>query len=596
MGVKLITGLMGGLALFLYGMKVMSDALSTMTGNKLEGIIDRITHSKLRAWLFGTSITALIQSSSATTVLTVGLVNSGIMKLRQAVGIIIGANLGTTATAWILSLNGIEGATPLLMLMKPSTFAPLMAIIGAFMLMFAKSDKVNKTATIITGFSIMMIGMTFMGSSVEPLRDNEGFKNMMTTLHNPLLGYVFAILVTMVIQSSDATVGILEALSISVGIDAATAIPIICGAQVGTCITALVSAVETNNNGKRAAFIHLYYNLAKTIPLLVIIYTIKAVFDPPFFYSQAGVLWIILFHTGINVLGSVFYLPFSNILLKLAELTVPFSEEEKKEEALKILDPRFLKNPGYALEQAKKATMFLCNTVAEGCDTLSESSYAWNKKAEEKVMAVCERVESYKNQTVKYLNLIQKTNKSDKDASETTLLISTCVYFRDIGQRLANIVMIFKRYDLEHLRFSQEASDDLRLYGCAIKELMEILETEVYKQSVNLPHTVHIYTEMLADFYSQIKLRQIKRLNNNISNPRSNEVFSGVLFEMESMVDKCDVIARGFENALDFEDTLTREEKAEKDRIIRRLFEDKYGRLSSFDIYQDIELKREENK
>ncbi|MCR4922872.1 MAG: Na/Pi symporter [Lachnospiraceae bacterium] len=594
--VGLITGLLGGLALFLYGMKVMSDSLSQLAGDKLEGIIDKITNSKLKAWIFGVFVTAIIQSSSATTVLTVGLVNSGIMKLQQAVGVIIGANLGTTATAWILSLNGIEAGASLLFLFKPSTFAPVIAIAAALILMFNKSEKLNRVAVILIGFSVMMMGMTIMGSSVVPLRNSEGFRLMMTTRHNSLFAYVIALLFTMLIQSSDATIGILEALAISVGVDVEVAIPIILGSQVGTCITALVSSAGVNRNGRRAALIHLYYNLAKTLPIMIIISIIKGVSHPPFFDQQASVLFIILIHSGVNVIGSLFFLPLSNILLKLAEWTVPFTEEEKKEKALIMLDPIFLKNPSYALEQANKASLILCDTVKEGCDLLGSSYDSWNKEAETGILAICDRVESFKNQTVKYLNNIQRSLKRDKEAKRTTLQISTCVYFGDISNRIRNIALIFKEHDLEHRSFSTEALNDLKLYGSAIKELMEILETELYKQSTNIPYTVHLYVEMLSDFYSQIKLRQIRRLDSNIIDPQSSSIYSGILFEMQSIVDVCDIIAKSFEDALGVDmRTMSAEEKKEKDSKIKKLFEDKYGRLSEEDVYGEIVLT-EENK
>ena len=300
----IIASMLGGLALFMTGMDTLSNSLTALTGGTLNRVIGRITKNRFLAFLFGAVVTAVVQSSSAITVLSVGLVNSGLIALSKAAGLIIGANLGTTATAWILSLNSISGESLLLTIIKPSFFSPFLGVIGVAMRMFGRSEKKKNLGSVLLGFSIMMIGMNLMSQAVSPLREVPAIKNALVSFSNPFLGFAVACGFAVLIQSSDAVIGIVQAFALSIGITFGMSIPLICGAQVGTCVTAMLSSLGTSNNGKRTAFLNLYYNLLKTIPFLVIFYLLNSIFGFSFLEREVGGTGIPIFHTLLNILGS----------------------------------------------------------------------------------------------------------------------------------------------------------------------------------------------------------------------------------------------------------------------------------------------------
>ena len=362
---ELVTGMLSGLALFMFGMNVMSDTLTQLAGGRLSGAIDRITGNRFAGWLFGTGLAVFVQSS-VTTVMTVGLVNSGIMTVAQSVGVMIGANLGTTATAWLLSLNSLGGSF-WLQLLKPSSFTPFLAIGGVVFLMFANNDKKRSIGTIVVGFSVMMIGMDTMSNAVAPLQNVPAFNQMMLSFSNPFLGVLVGIACTLMIQSSAAAIGILQALAMSVGVTYSLAIPIVCGAQLGTCLTAILASLGSNNRGKRAALIHLSYNLIRNLLFLTVFYLINGAVGFPFLKAETGAVGIAAFHTAINLLGSAVFLPLGGLLVKLVQMILPFNAAEKEEEAdtLTILNPLFLSNPAVALDQVRTASVMLADVVQE---------------------------------------------------------------------------------------------------------------------------------------------------------------------------------------------------------------------------------------
>ena len=350
--------LVGGLALFLYGMNVMGAGLEKMSGGKLERILETLTSNPIKAVLLGAGVTAVIQSSSATTVMVVGFVNSGIMKLSQAVGIIMGANVGTTFTAWILSLTGIQGDSILINLLKPSSFSPILALIGIILYTMAKSDKKKDVGEIMLGFAVLMFGMESMSGAVEPLADVPEFTNILTMFHNPILGVLVGAILTAVIQSSSASVGILQALSVTGAFTFGSAIPIIMGQNIGTCVTAMISSVGGNRGAKRTAFVHLYFNIIGTIVFMVLFYLGNAIFRFDFTNEVVDAAGIALIHTTFNVFATLVLLPFAKQLERLAYLTIPETEEEKqaKVDVFGILDERFLNSPTFAIEQCRSLT------------------------------------------------------------------------------------------------------------------------------------------------------------------------------------------------------------------------------------------------
>ena len=343
-----ILTMLGGLALFLYGMQVMGDGLAKISGGKLEKILENLTSSKLRAVLLGLGVTAVIQSSSATTVMVVGFVNSGIMKLTQAVGIIMGANIGTTVTAWILSLAGIESNNFFMSLLKPSSFAPILALIGIVLLMFTKNSRKKDIGAILVGFAVLMFGMDTMSAAVKPLADVPEFTNLLLAFSNPIAGVLAGTVLTAIIQSSSASVGILQALCVTGAVPYSAAFPIIMGQNIGTCVTALLSAIGANKNAKRAAMIHLYFNIIGTVVFLSVFYILNAAVQFPFMDAMATPAAIAVTHSVFNVTATLLLLPFSNLLVKLACMTIRDSSEDveaaKEDQEFLILNPVSWKN------------------------------------------------------------------------------------------------------------------------------------------------------------------------------------------------------------------------------------------------------------
>ncbi len=365
-----ILTMIGGLALFLYGMQVMGDGLKKASGGKLEMILEKLTSNKMMAVLLGAGVTAVIQSSSATTVMVVGFVNSGIMKLSQAVGVILGANVGATLTAWLLSLTGVEGSNFFLQLLKPSSFSPILAITGVIILAMSKRERQKDVASIMIGFAVLMFGMDAMSGAVEPLADMPEFTHILLVFSNPVLGMLVGLVITAVIQSSGASIGILQALCVSGIVNYSTAIPIIMGQNVGTCVTALLSSVGASKNARRAALIHLYYNIIKTVAFMAVFYTLNAIFHFSFMDKPIPALGVAFIHTAFNIVAVVIMFPVSFVLEKLAYLSIPQGEEELEEKELakgeiQILDARFLNTPGLALEHCKNAAVDMAGYAKE---------------------------------------------------------------------------------------------------------------------------------------------------------------------------------------------------------------------------------------
>ena len=353
-----VLNMVGGLALFLYGMHIMGGGLEKLSGGKLERVLEKLTKNRIMAVLLGAGVTAVIQSSSATTVMVVGFVNSGIMKLNQAIGIIMGANIGTTVTAWLLSLTAIEGNGFFMQLLKPTSFSPVLALIGICMIMFSKKDKKKNIGSILIGFAILMFGMDTMSGAVKPLADVPEFTSLLTKFSNPILGLLIGAGVTAIIQSSSASVGILQALCVTGAIKFGNAIPIIMGQNIGTCITAIISSIGAGRDAKRAAAVHLYFNIIGTTIFMLAFYGLNAALDFTFLNDTISVATIASIHTTFNVVTTFILLPFGNVLEKLANKTikeqkVPQTEFEKE---LLALDARFLDSPGYAIMQCKNVT------------------------------------------------------------------------------------------------------------------------------------------------------------------------------------------------------------------------------------------------
>ena len=436
-----ILTMIGGLAMFLYGMSVMGGGLEKMSGGKLERILESLTSNPFKAVLLGAGVTAVIQSSSATTVMVVGFVNSGIMKLSQAIGIIMGANIGTTITSWLLSLTGIESSNFLISMLKPSSFSPILALIGIIMYMSGK-DKKKDIGEILLGFAILMFGMETMSDAVKPLADVPEFTDILTMFNNPVFGVLAGALLTAVIQSSSASVGILQALSVTGAFTYGSVIPIILGQNIGTCVTAMISAIGANRGAKRTAFVHLYFNIIGTLLFLTVFYIGNAIFRFEFVGETVGIAGIALIHSIFNVFTTVVLFPFIHGLEKLAYLTIPESDEEKsaKEDVFAILDERFVSSPAFAIEQCKTLVNQMAeitkNSFIEAMECIKEPS---DQKFAE-VIAKENRVDVYDDKISAYLTKLNSGDLSYTDSLRVTSLLHCLTDFERISDHAVNVV------------------------------------------------------------------------------------------------------------------------------------------------------------
>ena len=543
-----ILTMIGGLALFLYGMEVLGDGLKKASGGKLEMILEKLTSNKLMAVLLGAGVTAVIQSSSATTVMVVGFVNSGIMKLSQAVGVILGANVGTTITAWLLSLTEVEGTGFILKLLKPTSFSPILAIVGVAMLMTGKKEKHKNIATIMIGFAVLMFGMDTMSNAVKPLADMPEFQNILLMFSNPVLGMLVGLVLTAIIQSSSASIGILQALCISGAVSYSTAIPIIMGQNVGTCVTALLSCAGASKNAKRAALIHLYYNIIKTVTFMVIFYALNAALHFTFLDEAASALGVAVIHTTFNVAAVILIFPFTFVLEKLAFMTIPESPEETKQEEagkkeIQILDARFLDTPGLALEQCKNAAIDMVGYAKEGLFLAIQLIDKFDEKAAEKVIELEELVDHYEDEIGSYLVKLSSKHLSEKDSQELSVLLHCIGDFERISDHAINIMESAREMFEKELSFSKKAQEELAVFTGAVKDIVNTSILVFQEEDLKLASMVEPMEEAIDYLNSEIKKRHIKRLRKGKCTIEMGFVLSDITTNYERVSDHCSNIA-----------------------------------------------------
>ena len=572
----LVTGMLSGLSLFMFGMNVMSDTLTQLAGGKLSGVIDKITANRFAGWAFGTILSVFVQSS-VTTVMVVGLVNSGIMTVTQSAGVMIGANLGTTATAWLLSLNSLGGSF-WLQLLKPSSFTPFLAIGGVVFLMFAKGEKQRSIGTIVVGFSVMMIGMDMMSNAVAPLQNVPAFNRMMLSVSNPFIGVLVGIACTLMIQSSAAAIGILQALAMSVGVTYGMAIPIVCGAQVGTCLTAVLASLSGSNKGKRAGMIHLFYNLIRNTLFLVIFYILAGMLKFSFMGNVAGAVGIAAFHTLINLLGSAVFLPISRLLVKLVHMVLPFSAAEKEEEAdtLTILDPLFLRNPAFAIDQVRTASFMLADVVQEYYDLYLDMIDKDLPEQSEDMRLTGVKAERYVSQLRKYCIRLSEHKMHDQEARNLAYLSSAVNNFAEMAEKIKGMTESFIGLKKSGESFSEGAKKDIATFGSAVQEILEATVHDYATQNTRLASTVQIYREIITDLLGKINRRHVRRLHSGECSQESSRVFSEFCAGFERIIDRCDSLARYILLVSGETASAPTEEQYER---IKALFNDKFSEL-----------------
>ncbi len=540
--------MIGGLALFLYGMQVMGDGLKKASGGKLEMILEKLTSNKLMAVLLGAGVTALIQSSSATTVMVVGFVNSGIMKLSQAVGVILGANVGATLTAWLLSLTGVEGSNFFVQLLKPSSFSPILAIAGVILLTMGKRERQKNIASVMIGFAVLMFGMETMSGAVKPLAELPEFTNILLVFSNPVLGMLVGLVITAIIQSSGASIGILQALCLSGAVSYSTAIPIIMGQNVGTCVTAILSSMGASKNARRAALIHLYYNIIKTVAFMVVFYALNAIFHFSFMDRPINALGIAFIHTAFNIAAVIIMFPVSSILEKLAYLSIPAGEEEMevKEPAkreIQILDARFLNTPGLALEQCKNAAVDMANYAREALFLAISLLDKFSEKESERVIELEEMVDHYEDGLGAYLVKLSSKHLTEKDSQELSVLLHCIGDFERISDHAINIMESAKEMYEKDLYFSRKAQEELAIFTRAVKDIINTSVLVFEEENLELATTVEPLEEVIDYLNAEIKKRHIKRLRKGKCTIEMGFVLSDLSTNYERVSDHCSNIA-----------------------------------------------------
>ncbi len=546
MDIFAVLTLLGGLALFLYGMNIMGGGLEKMAGGKLETIFEKLTSNPLKAMLLGAGVTAVIQSSSATTVMLVGFVNAGLMKLHQAIGVIMGANIGTTITAWILSLSGLDGESFFIRMLKPTSFSPILAVIGIAFIMVAKSDKKKTLGTIFLGFAILMYGMNMMSGAVEPLKDSPSFTNMLTWFSNPVFGVLAGALLTAIIQSSSASVGILQALSSTGAIKFGTALPIILGQNIGTCVTAIISSVGTSKNAKRVAAVHLSFNVIGTVLFLTIFYILNAIFDFSFMTSVVDEKSIAIVHTIFNLVTSFMLLPFVKQLEKLAYLIVKEDKNEKKQaegDMLSLLDDRFLRTPSVAVEQTRNVIGGMAHSAQESVTLATELLYDYDEEKANSVFAMEKLVDKYEDVLGSYLVKLSSLEMSHKDAQTVSTLLHNISDLERISDHARNIALAAKEKHDKDIDFSKKAKDELGVMCSAVNKVIEYAVKAVCDQDLYAAYEVEPLEEVVDQLRTKIKNRHVKRLQAGKCTIELGFIFTDLLTSLERISDHCSNIA-----------------------------------------------------
>ena len=544
--------MLGGLALFLYGMNTMGDGLAKMAGSRLEQILEKLTSTPIRAVLLGAGVTAVIQSSSATTVMVVGFVNSGIMKLSQAVGIIMGANVGTTITSWILSLSGVQGDRFFIRLLKPSSFSPVLALIGVIFLLFLKDEKKKDIGTILLGFAVLMFGMETMSGAVEPLADVPEFTNLFVAFKNPFLGMLVGALLTAVIQSSSASVGILQAMCATGAVSFGAAIPIIMGQNIGTCVTAMISSIGASKNAKRTALVHLYFNVIGTAIFMVVFYTLNAFLHFSFLNQAANGAGIALVHSAFNIAATLILLPFSKVLERLAVLTIPDhggeteEAEQKKRLAdagMKLLDERFLEHPSFAVAQAKAAANEMAKLVNEALTLAMELNEGYDKKKIKQICDLEERVDAYEDGLGTYLVQLCAKPLTEHDNHVLTTLLKSISDLERMADHAVNLAENAQRRHREDARFSKKATAELAVFTQALRDIIQVTFHAFENADVEEASHVEPLEEVIDDLKEEIRSRHIKRLAKGKCTIELGFALTDLVTNYERIADHCSNIA-----------------------------------------------------
>ena len=534
-----VFSLLGGLALFLFGMDIMGKALEKQAGGQLQKILSKLTDNPLKGFFLGLCVTAVIQSSSATTVMVVGFVNSGIMELHQAIGVIMGSNVGTTVTSWILSLSGLQGDSFLINMLKPTSFSPVLAFIGILLYM-GKSEKRRGVGTILIGFAVLMTGMTAMSNAVLPLQNEAWFTNLFIRFSNPLLGVLVGAVVTGIIQSSSASVGILQALSATGVITYGSAIPIIMGQNIGTCVTALISSVGANKNARRAAMVHLYFNIIGVTLFLAVFYGANLLLDFAFVTETVTAWGIAVVHSIFNLTATAVLLPFANGLEKLAILTIP---DDAEKESFALLDERLLNTPAVAVERARAATADMAELARVGVVQAMSLTHKWDDSLAQKVREEEEKVDKYEDALGTYLVKLSSREMSHADSQSVNTLLHTISDFERISDHSVNVLSSAEEIHAKSIAFSKDAQEELQVLEGAVQDVLSRTTDAFRKGDLHMAGKVEPLETVVDELVRAIKARHVARLQTGSCSIEYGFVLEDLLTNYERVCDHCSNVA-----------------------------------------------------
>ena len=535
-----ILTMIGGLCLFLFGMNIMGESLERAAGSSLRTLLGRLTSNRMLGFLTGLAVTAVIQSSSATTVMVVGFVNSGLLTLGQAINVIMGANVGTTVTAWILSLGGIDGDSLFIQLLKPTNFTPILALIGIIYYMFIKDSKKKDIGMILLGFAVLMFGMDTMSGAVKGLKDEVWFTDMFLLFTNPVLGVIVGAVLTGIIQSSSASVGILQALSATGAVSYAAAIPIIMGQNIGTCVTALLSSVGTTKNAKRAAIVHLLFNIIGTIIGLILFVAVSAVFSPAILGESANHLGISICHTAFNVLCTAILLPSGTLLEKLVCKLVP---DTKEPEVVSELDERLLTTPPVALERCRVLTGEMAEAAAQTLRDGVASLLNYTPELAQKVRDGENKTDHYEDILGTYLVKLSALQISEADNSEAAMLLKALNDFERVGDHALNLVESAEELHGKNLALSEAAKHELSVLINAVNEIVELSFDAFRNNDLEKAYRVEPLEQVIDDLKEKLRVHHILRLQQGACSIETGFVWSDLLTALERVGDHCSNIA-----------------------------------------------------
>ena len=544
MDIFTVLSLIGGLALFLYGMDLMGDSLKKLAGGKLESILARLTSNKWKGFLLGFIVTAVIQSSSATTVMLVGFVNSGIMRLGQTISIILGANIGTTVTSWLLSTADIQGTATLIKLFKPESFTPILAAVGLIMTMIAKDDRKRNTGTILIGFAVLMFGMDAMSGAVEGLRDEPAFTSILTMFsNNPIMGILVGTVFTAIIQSSSASVGVLQALALTCFIPYSTAIPVILGQNIGTTITPIISSVSGNTESKRVAISCLLIKMLGVVLVGIVFYALNAFIGFDFMSQAAGATGIAVVHTLFNVFATIILMPATSLIEKLAIKLIKSKEKEAEVDAFAALDERFLDMPAFAVEKAKELVCDMANISQTAFSKASALLNHYDGAEFEEVNRLESLVDKYEDKTSTYLVKIAKTQTSARDSKVVTELLYCIGDIERISDYALNIAEAAKEINDKGISFSEKALQDIAVINSAVAEVLDLTMAALAQEDVEKAKMVEPLEQVIDSLNRKIKNGHIQRLQQGDCTMELGFILADMLTGYERISDHCSNIA-----------------------------------------------------